>query len=188
MIREKLWFPFIDSLIEDKISSCLACQAATKHPVREPLQMSILPDEPWIEVSADLCGPLPSGQHLLVVTDDYSRFPDAEIVHSTSADAVIPHLGNIISRNQIRTDNGPPFNSESFSRYVKMMGIKHCKITPLWPETDGECERFMRNIKKTCTTANIEGKNWRHELNIFLRNYRATPHSSTTTTKCKRTG
>ena len=183
MIREKVWFPFIDTLIEDKINSCLACQAVTKQPIREPLQMSRLPDEPWLEISADLCGPLPSGQHLLVVIDDYSRFPEVEVVHSTSADAVIPHLDNIISRHQIpakiRTDNGSPFNSESFSRYVQHMGIKHRKITPLWPEANGLCERFMRNIKRICTTAKVEHKNWRQELNIFLRNYRATPHSST---------
>lgn len=92
MIREKVWFPFIDALIEDKINSCLSCQAATKHPIREPLQMSRLPNEPWVEISADLCGPLPSGQYLLIEMDDYSRFPDAEIVSTTSADAVIPHL------------------------------------------------------------------------------------------------
>ncbi|KAK3740154.1 hypothetical protein QZH41_003822 [Actinostola sp. cb2023] len=145
--------------------------------------MSKLPDGPWLEISADLFGPLPSGQHLLVVIDDYSRFPEVEIVHSTSADAVVPHLDNIISRHQIpikiRTDNGPPFNSESFAQYTQHMGIKHRKITPLWPEANGECERFMRNLKKICTTARIEHKNWQQELNKFLRNYRATPHSST---------
>ncbi|KAK3739292.1 hypothetical protein QZH41_007139 [Actinostola sp. cb2023] len=90
-----------------------------------------------------------------------------EIVHSTSADAVVPHLDNIISRHQIpikiRTDNGPPFNSESFAQYTQHMGIKHRKITPLWPEAN----------------ARIEHKNWQQELNKFLRNYRVTPHSST---------
>ncbi|KAK3728358.1 hypothetical protein QZH41_011397, partial [Actinostola sp. cb2023] len=183
LIREKVSFPFIDTLIEDKINSCLACQSTTKRNIREPLQMSKLPDGPWLEISADLFGPLPSGQHLLVVIDNYSRFPEVEIVHSTSADAVVPHLDNIISRHQIpikiRTDNGPPFNSESFAQYTQHMGIKHRKITPLWPEANGECERFMRNLKKICTTARIEHKNWQQELNKFLRNYRATPHSST---------
>ncbi|KAK3752378.1 hypothetical protein QZH41_000375 [Actinostola sp. cb2023] len=172
LIREKVWFPFIDTLIEDKINSCLACQSTTKRNIREPLQMSKLPDGPWLEISADLFGPLPSGQHLLVVIDDYSRFPEVEIVHSTSADAVVPHLDNIISRHQIpikiRTDNGPPFNSESFAQYTQHMGIKHRKITPLWPEANGECERFMRNLKKICTTARIEHKNWQQELNKFL--------------------
>ena len=50
---------------------------------------------------------------------------------------------------------------------------------PLWPEANGICERFMRNIKRVCTTANVENKNWKQELHVFLRSYRATPHSST---------
>ena len=116
MIREKVWFPFIDPLIEDKINSCLACQAVTKQLIREPLQMSRLPESPWIQVSADLFGPLPSGQHLLVVIDDHSRLLKVEVAHSTSAKSVIQHLDNIIPRHQIpakiRTDNGAPFNSE----------------------------------------------------------------------------
>ena len=37
----------------------------------------------------------------------------------------------------------------------------------------------MRNIKRICTRANVENKNWKQQLNIFLRSYRATPHSST---------
>ena len=164
MIREKVWFPFIDSLIEDKINSCLACQAVTKPLIREPLQMSRLPEGPWIQVSADLFGPLPSGQHLLVVIDDHSRFLKVEVANSTSAESVFPHLDNIISRHhipaKIRTDNGAPFNSESFSRFVQHMGKQHRKITLLLLEANGICERYMRNIKRICTTANVENKNW----------------------------
>ena len=37
----------------------------------------------------------------------------------------------------------------------------------------------MRNISRICTTTNIENKNWKKELKIFLRSFRATPHSST---------
>ena len=126
MIREKVWFPFIATLIKHKINSCLACQAVTKQSIREPRQMSRLPEGPWLYVSADLFGPLSSGQHLLVVIDDYSRFPEVEVVNSTSTEAVIPHLDNIISRHQvpakIRTDNGPPFNSESFFKICTAHG------------------------------------------------------------------
>ena len=37
----------------------------------------------------------------------------------------------------------------------------------------------MRTLEKAITTAFIEGKNWRQELFTFLRQYRATPHSTT---------
>ena len=41
-------------------------------------------------LSIDFCEV--AGHHVLVVTDDYSTFPDVEIVHSTSAKAVLPKL------------------------------------------------------------------------------------------------
>jgi hypothetical protein len=37
----------------------------------------------------------------------------------------------------------------------------------------------MRTIKKAIKTAYVEGKNWKQEMYRFLRNYRATPHSTT---------
>ncbi|KAK3738181.1 hypothetical protein QZH41_007180 [Actinostola sp. cb2023] len=53
--------------------------------------MSPLPTSPWQEVSIDFKD-LSSGEYLLVITDDYSRYPVVEIVCCTSAKAVIPKL------------------------------------------------------------------------------------------------
>ena len=40
-------------------------------------------------------------------------------------------------------------------------------------------ERFMPNLEKCVRTAVVEGKNWKQELYKFLRQYRATPHTTT---------
>ena len=37
----------------------------------------------------------------------------------------------------------------------------------------------MRTLNKILRAAHLEGKNWQQELFLFLRNYRATPHSTT---------
>ena len=37
----------------------------------------------------------------------------------------------------------------------------------------------MRTLEKAIRTAQIEGKPWKQELYTFLRNYRATPHTTT---------
>ena len=47
------------------------------------------------------------------------------------------------------------------------------------PQGNGEVERFMRTLEKAIRTAQIEGKPWKQELFTFLRNYRATPHTTT---------
>jgi hypothetical protein len=37
----------------------------------------------------------------------------------------------------------------------------------------------MRTLEKAIRTAHLEKKNWKQEMNAFLRQYRATPHSTT---------
>lgn len=184
-LRDSDWFPGIDKMVEEMVRECLPCQAANHDtkPVSEPLQMSPLPQGPWQELSMDFCGPFPNGDCLLVVTDDFSRYPEVEILRSTSAKAVIPHLDSIFARqgtpNVVRTDNGPPFKSEDFQKFATHFGFTHRKITPMWPRANGEAKRLMRTLEKAIRTAVIEGKNWRQELFTFLRQYRATPHSTT---------
>lgn len=185
LLRETVWFPGIDKMVEDMVSRCLACQAAnhSPKPALEPLQMSQLPTGPWKELSVDFCGPFPSGDYLLVVVDDYSRFPEVEFVKSTAATTVIPRLDVIFARQgipeKIRSDNGPPFNSESFKAFAEHLGFEHRRVTPLWPRANGEVERLMRTLEKAVRTASLEHKNWKQELISFLRQYRATPHSTT---------
>ncbi|ELT91808.1 hypothetical protein CAPTEDRAFT_147173, partial [Capitella teleta] len=46
------------------------------------------------------------------------------------------------------------------------------------PQANGEAERFMNNLGKVIRTTLTEGKSWHQNLHVFLRNYRATPHST----------
>ena len=183
LIREKVWFHGIDSLVENTIRNCLACQVTTPSTVREPLNMSPLPERPWEELSIDF-GQIPdTASHFLVIHDDYSRYAVVETVSSLSANAVIPVLDKIICEfgipKVIKSDNGPPFNSQAFSDFARHKGFKHRKITPIWPLANGEVERFMRTVKKSMKAAKTENRNFHQNLNDFLLNYRTTPHSST---------
>ena len=182
LLREKVWFPGINNEGEKKVKSCLACQATTLETKREPLNLSPLPKEPWKQISAYF-KELSDGGYLLVVYDYYSRCPIVEFIPSVSAPVVIPRLHKIFAEfgvpAQVRTDNGPPFNGKEFKSFAKNSGFEHRKITPKWPQANGEVERFMRTIKKTIEAA-IEGNRpWKHESHDMLRNYKATPHSPT---------
>ena len=182
LLREKVWFPNIDKLVETKVKSCGACSVATPESKREPLQMSPLPAAPWKELSVDFAE-LPNKEYLLLITDDYSRYPVVEIVKSTSATTVIPKLDKVFSEfgvpDIVRSDNGPPFNSKDFASFADDLGFKHRKVTPKWARANGEVERFVRTVKEVVKTAKLEHKNYKQELNRLLRNYRATPHSTT---------
>ena len=85
------------------------------------------------------------GQTLLLVVDDYSRFPFVEPVSSTSASAVIPKLDQLFSTfgapRVVKSDNGPQFTGEEFTKFACVLGFKHRKVTPLWPRANGEVAR-----------------------------------------------
>ena len=79
----------------------------------------------------------------------------------------------------ITSDNGPPFQSKEFNDFMKMKGIIHHKVTPLWPQANGLMESFMKPLIKAVRTARLEGRDWRLALYPFLLNYLCTPHSTT---------
>jgi transposase InsO family protein len=93
---------------------------------------------------------LPNSEYLLIITDDYSRYPVVETVKSTSANTVIPRVDKVFSEfiipDVVKTDNAPPFNSREFQSFGQTLGFKHRKITPRWPRANGEVERFVRTI------------------------------------------
>ena len=59
-LREKVWFPCMDKIVETKVKACLLCQVVTPVCIREPRQMSALPDSPVDEVSV---------AHVVVIPD-----------------------------------------------------------------------------------------------------------------------
>ena len=156
------------------IKSCLPCQPSSPENSsrRESLNMTTLPKAHWDEVCADVIGTLPSGNYLLIVYDEYSRYPEVERVTSTSSNAVIPVFDNIFTPHGIpsiiKTDNGPPFNSDQF-RMSRHTGQGQLVILNV----------LSRHWIKTLHTGEAEQLPWKQELYKFLRNYRATPHTST---------
>ena len=144
LLREKVWFPNIDKLVESKVNSCEACLIVTPECKREPLQMSPLPAAPWKEISVDFAE-IPNKDYLLLITDDYSRYPVVETVKSTAATTVIPKLDKVFSEfgvpDVVKSDNGPPFNSKEFTAFADDLGFKHRKVTPKWARANGRTEK-----------------------------------------------
>ena len=99
LIMEKVWFPGIDKQVEVTVHSCIPWQASNSmHTHREPIRTTPLPAVPWTEIIVNFADPFPSWEYLLVVIDDFSRFPKVEILPSLSANVVIPRL-NMISHH-----------------------------------------------------------------------------------------
>ena len=183
LLRTKVWFPNMDKQVEDVISRCLACELNDTSSKNQPIRSSVIPNRAWKELVMDFFGPIPNGNELMVIMDEFSRYPVVEEVKTTAAEFVLPKMDTIFSQlgipTDLGTDNGPPFNGQKFKEFCEYYGINHRKITPYHPPANGQAENFMKNLGKVIRNAIIEGKDWRQELNRFLRSYRSTPHSTT---------
>lgn len=152
LVREKVWFPFIDSLVKEKCKNCIPCLSVSSHNPPEPVKVSALQNHVWDEVSIDFLGPINDTNYVLVVIDDYSRFPITEILTSLTAKSVIPRLERIFSlfgvSSVCRSDSGPPFQSEEFRQFAKGMRFKHRRIKLLNPKANSVVERFRTPLQK----------------------------------------
>lgn len=183
LVRERVWFPCIDKMVEEAIDSCKACCLASSGSKPVPLMMTDPPERVWQRLAMDFHGPLSNGHELLCVIDELSKFPVVLEVNSTAAQYVLPKLDSLFSLmgipEVVKTDNGPPFQGKDFKDFCDEFGIKHRRITPAWPQANGQVEVFNRNIKRIIQKSFISNSDWRTELNGYLRSYRNTPHSST---------
>ena len=182
-LRSRVWFPKMDSMIEEFAQTCLSCQTSTPANLCEPDKTSEMPQRPWQYLAMDFKGPIGQSFYFFLVIDEFSKFPEVEIVESTAADEVLPKLDRILGTHgipeKIKSDNGPPFNSHDMKEYAQKRGFVHQKITREHPKANGLAENFMRMLRKVAHTAIIEHKDPKEEVHKYLMNYRATPHSTT---------
>jgi len=184
LLREKVWWPGLSKQTEKVIKECHACQVVTPQQVKcEPLLMTEIPKRPWETLAIDLKGPFPTGDHILVLIDYYSRYPVTAVLDEITSARVIQALKEIFAifgyPNTITSDNGKQFISTEYKSFLLQHGIRPRVVTPYWPSANGEVERFNRTLGKAIQTAHAENKDWHRELPGFLLQYRTTPHSST---------
>ena len=182
LLREKVWFPLIDSLINSEINRCIPCQATGRPKPPQPLKMREIPKDNFDTVYMDFLGPLPTGETLFVLIDGRSRYPVTKIMKKTDAPHLIPCLDEIFATfglpKEVISDNGPSFKSKEIKKFMNENGIQHKTITPLWPQAN-ESETFMKPLMKAIRTAHLQKHNWRRTMQEFLLHYRATPHTTT---------
>lgn len=165
------------------VKKCLSCTLVSKTDPPPPLHRTELPSQAWEFVAIDYMGPLPSGEHILVVVDYFSRFVELAFTRSTSASETIRLLWKIFACHgfpvRLKSDNAQAFHSHEFQSFLADYGIEHVTSPPLWPQANGEVERQNRSILKRLKIAHSEGLNMEIEVYKFILSYNSTPHSTT---------
>ena len=183
ILRTKVWWPAIDKDVEKFCKSCYGCQLVSQSAKPEPMCRTEMPNGPWQYLAADLLGPMPTGESVLVVTDYYSRYYEIEILKSTTSSHIIEAMSKFFATHglplAIRTDNAANFTSEMFKSFLQSNGITHLRNTSLWPQANGEVERQKRSIMKRIRISHASGHDWKSDLQTYLLIYRSTPNTTT---------
>ena len=71
--HEVLFWPSMNSDIEEKVSRCAICALNQPYNSKEPLKPTEVPDRPWSKIGVDLFEF--KGQHYLMSVDYFSKWP-----------------------------------------------------------------------------------------------------------------
>lgn len=182
-LRSKVWWPAMGRAVDVYVAACLECTAVSRQNPPEELLMTKLPTEAWEKIGIDFTTFNEHNIHLLVVVDYYSRYVELRSMTITDADRTIEALEDIFSTwgfpAMLVSDNGQPFASDKFKRYLEARGIIHDRTTPYTPNQNGEVERQNRGIKKCLKIAKLGKASWKRSLRNHIIAYNNRIHTTT---------
>ena len=158
--RMFVWWPRLDSDVEDWVKFCSDCQKNCPSPPIAPVQRWKWPMCPWARVL---------GRIFLIAIDAHSKWMEVDTMSSTTSMATI----------QLRTDNEHNFVSEEFKEFFQKNGIKHTTSAPYHPSTNRLAECAVQTFKQGLTK--LKESTINEGISRFLFNYRITTQSTTGT-------
>ena len=174
--RMHIWWPNINTDIEQCIRLCTKCQVFKNDPARAPLHPWEAPNQAWERVHIDFAGPF-KGKMWLIIIDALSKWPEVIPMPSTDSNKTVEVLRSLFARyglpKIIVSDNGTQFTSSVFESFCRNNGITHKRSAPYHPSTNGEAERFVQSFKTGMKTATGDIQ---ITLCKFLMHYRSSPH------------
>ncbi|KAJ1144440.1 hypothetical protein NDU88_010739 [Pleurodeles waltl] len=142
-LRAKVWFPGMDSQVDELVGKCHSCIITSGEPRCCPVVTEPAIVKPWTKVRMDF-GSFPDGRLTVVIIDSCTKFPVVDVVPSTAFENVRLVLQKTFAMfglpDEVRTDNGPPFHGQEFRFYLEGLAIRHRKV---WNK-----EKTVRNVYK----------------------------------------
>lgn len=158
LVREKLWFPGIDRLVENLVGKCLACHATLAILLQNlstcpnfPTNHGLNQGSTFVDHSCQVT----THWWLLMNTLDSPKL----IIKSLQTKPSLPktkYQQPMVFQSKLNPTMVPLLIFKEFSDQSQHMGFHHRKITPLWPKANAETDRFMKTYEKD--------KPWKQEL------------------------
>ena len=151
LARSYVWWPKMDTNLEEKVKSCVTCQSHQNTPPCSPLHPWEWPGRPWSRVHVDFVGPF-TGKMFLLITDAHSKWMDIHCVNSATSSVTIDKMRSTFASHGLPeivvSDNGSNFVSSEFKSFLQKNGIKHITSAPYHPSTNGLVELAVQTFKQ----------------------------------------
>ena len=188
LARSYVWWPGLDSNIEELVKSCPQCQETKSAPPKAPLHPWVWPSKPWERIHVDFAGPF-LGKMFFIVVDAHSKWPEVIPMSTTTSMATVAELNRLFASygipQQLVSDNGPQFTSGEFKEFLRTNGVRHIQVAPYHPSSNGAAERFVRTFKEAMQKSKCTRVSIHDHLMHFLLSYRVTPHTTTGMAPCE---
>ena len=187
LARSYLWWPGLDKDIECLVNACTTCLSVRNAPPKAPLKTWEWPTRVWQRLHIDYAEL--KGQHMLILVDSHSKWVEVYPMKTTTTTKTLDILRRLFSSygipEEIVSDNGPQFTSSEFQDCMTKNGIKHTKVPPYHPASNGAAERTVQTVKRALTKQLLDPNQRKQKLSIhhklanFLITYRNTPQATT---------
>ena len=188
LLRDRFYWPGMYKDAESWIEQCGRClRRKTPTNQRAPL-VPIVTSSPLELVCMDFLTLEKSKggyQHILVITDHYTRYaqaiPTKNQLAKTTAEAFFNHfIVHYGIPKRIHSDQGTNFESKVIKELCQLTGMKKSRTTSYHPMGNGMCERFNRTLLNTLGSLESHKKqNWKAYLGPMIHSYNCTRHEST---------
>lgn len=153
--------------------------------------------QPFERLNIDFKGPLPSStrnRYLLIIVDEYSRFPFAFPTQDMTAGTVISKLKELFSifgtPAYIHSDRGTSFMSQELKSFLCAVGVATSRTTAYNPQGNGQAERYVgvvwKSIELALRSKNLFISDWEKVYQEALHSIRSLLCTSTNATPHER--
>ena len=183
LARNYVWWPKLDSEIENVARTCETCQMNSRLPAKSIPHPWRSAEEPWQRIHLDFAGPY-KGSMWLIVVCSYSKWIEVvDMLNNTTSTKVIKELRKMFTRfglpKILVSDNGPQLTSHEFQNFCAKNGIQHVTIPCYHPASNGMAESIVGKFKAAMNKMSESNKDMNLSVANWLLQYNNTPHSST---------
>ena len=145
--KEYMYWTGINVDIEDYTKQCQECIKRSQV-AKDLLQPHDIPEGPWRKLGMDYFNF--DGNSYVIICDYFLKFLflyRAKTWFWSLKDYLIDLFSIEGYPDQIVSDNGPPFQSKEFAKFLSGLGIKHTTSPPGYPSSNGFIEWHLQIVK-----------------------------------------